>query len=158
MRGSPSCCLCSDRFVGLVGLLFGVFWTGAGEGTLVRMRCLQVCHLIIYNSFGETYLNVCLGKHQKLLVVSAHMVKVWRNGSSGGRIFTLLWATVWGFDAGKGDSPSRDALLRPAVGCFCRQNWFGSGTGRPPSPSPPPRPPEAFLPSLAPSAAVPEVL
>lgn len=87
-----------------------------------------------------------------LLVVRSHMgkgVEEWVRLEGG---FSLCCEQLWeGSLLGRGILPAATPSSLPAVGCFCRWDWFGAGTGRPRSPPPPPRPPEAFLPSLAPS-------
>lgn len=64
-------------------------------------------------------MNVCLGKHQRLLVVRSHTVKVWRNEWVVRRTdFHFVVSNCERFAAGKRDSPSRNALPRPRRGLF----------------------------------------
>lgn len=73
--------------------------------------------------------------------------------------FSLCCEQLWeALLRGRGILPPATPSSLPAVGCFCRWNWFEAGTGRPQPPPPPPRPPRGFSSLSCPFAAVLEVL
>lgn len=83
---------------------------------------------------------MCLGKHQRLLVERSRTVKVWRNEWVVRRTdFHFVVSNCERFAAGKRDSPSRDALLRPRRGLFLSLGrvWVWD---RPPPAAPAPTP------------------